>query len=70
MWRTDASNISLAQIVQALATPTFVPYAGRKAHALMLPMSPRVPVAIEPHAFSSGAIACEVFGIRHLHRGH
>lgn len=33
---------SLATIADALRTPVFVPFAGRKANALMLPMSPEI----------------------------
>lgn len=34
--------VSLADMAQALATPRFVPYVGRKAHPLCLPMAPRI----------------------------
>jgi CRISPR system Cascade subunit CasD len=42
LWRTQAGDPSLEKIATALRAPAFVPYAGRKAHALMLPMAPRV----------------------------
>jgi CRISPR system Cascade subunit CasD len=42
LWRMGEGVPSLAEMAQALTTPTFVPYAGRKAHALMLPMAPRL----------------------------
>lgn len=34
--------VSLAEMAQALTTPGFSPYVGRKAHPLLLPMAPRI----------------------------
>jgi len=47
VWARDEPPlpISLADMAQALATPRFVPYAGRKAHPLLLPMAPRTVTA-------------------------
>ena len=42
LWRTGAGEPDLGAIEQALKTPEFAPFAGRKAHALMLPMAPRL----------------------------
>ena len=42
LWKSSADGAGLAAIAQALRTPAFVPFAGRKAHALMLPMRPLV----------------------------
>ncbi|MFM9938433.1 MAG: type I-E CRISPR-associated protein Cas5/CasD [Hyphomicrobiaceae bacterium] len=42
LWRATAGEPDLAAIKQALEAPVFVPFAGRKAHALMLPMAPRI----------------------------
>lgn len=44
VWARDEPPlpVSLADMAQALATPSFVPYAGRKAHPLHLPMAPRI----------------------------
>ena len=40
LWLRDAGTTKLADIKNALEQPAFVPFAGRKAHALMLPMWP------------------------------
>lgn len=40
LWRREAGWPSLEEIAAALEQPAFVPFAGRKAHALMLPMRP------------------------------
>ncbi|HEX5958668.1 MAG TPA: type I-E CRISPR-associated protein Cas5/CasD [Hyphomicrobiaceae bacterium] len=45
LWRTVEGDPALAHIAKGLISPVFVPYAGRKAHVLMLPMSPRVVAA-------------------------
>jgi CRISPR system Cascade subunit CasD len=45
LWRIAEGELTLAHIAEKLATPAFVPYAGRKAHVLMLPMSPQVVAA-------------------------
>lgn len=45
LWRTAEGDPTVAHIAESLVEPAFVPYAGRKAHALMLPMSPRVVAA-------------------------
>lgn len=45
LWRTEAAGElvpSLEEIAKALKEPAFVPYAGRKAHPLMLPMGPAI----------------------------
>lgn len=43
LWNTEAgSSISLEAIQTNLKAPKFTPYAGRKAHPLMLPMAPRI----------------------------
>ena len=42
LWNTAGSEPDLADIEQALKTPEFAPFAGRKAHVLMLPMAPRL----------------------------
>lgn len=42
LWRTVAGEPTLPEIQQAMQVPVFVPFAGRKAHALMLPMAPRL----------------------------
>jgi CRISPR system Cascade subunit CasD len=42
LWRTGDGEPTLTRMVQALTAPGFIPYAGRKAHPLMLPMSPRI----------------------------
>ncbi len=39
---SEGPSISLEEIQKSLASPKFTPYAGRKAHALMLPMAPRL----------------------------
>jgi CRISPR system Cascade subunit CasD len=41
LWKIGEVRIALANIGRALASPAFIPYAGRKAHALMLPMCPQ-----------------------------
>jgi CRISPR system Cascade subunit CasD len=40
LWKSTADGADLDTIAQALRTPVFAPFAGRKAHALMLPMRP------------------------------
>jgi CRISPR system Cascade subunit CasD len=45
LWRTAESEPTLEHMAERLAAPAFVPYAGRKAHALMLPMAPRIVAA-------------------------
>ena len=40
LWQTNPAEPSLHKIEQALRTPIFVPFVGRKSHPLMLPMSP------------------------------
>lgn len=40
LWRSNETGLPLVDINSALQSPTFIPFAGRKAHALMLPMSP------------------------------
>jgi CRISPR system Cascade subunit CasD len=42
VWATPLARWSLAQLAAALVAPTFVLYAGRKAHPLGLPMRPEV----------------------------
>ena len=42
LWRTRPVDPSLDAIAAALKAPVFVPFAGRKAHPLMLPMAPRL----------------------------
>jgi CRISPR system Cascade subunit CasD len=42
LWRVAGRDPTLVRMAEALAAPCFVPYAGRKAHALMLPMWPQV----------------------------
>jgi CRISPR system Cascade subunit CasD len=42
VWRERQGDQGLDAIAAALRTPAFVPYAGRKAHPLMLPMLPHV----------------------------
>lgn len=42
LWARDESAVSLAAMSAALAAPAFVPFAGRKANALMLPMRPEL----------------------------
>jgi CRISPR system Cascade subunit CasD len=45
LWRTADDEPTLEYMAERLAAPAFMPYAGRKAHALMLPMAPRIIVA-------------------------
>ena len=42
LWSISIRGPELGAIKQALETPEFAPFAGRKAHALMLPMAPRL----------------------------
>lgn len=42
LWKADKGEYGLSEIAAALAAPAFVPFAGRKAHPLMLPMAPRI----------------------------
>jgi len=42
LWRLHPSEPSLDAIAAALKSPVFVPFAGRKAHPLMLPLAPRI----------------------------
>lgn len=42
MWVLPSARWSLQQLADALHAPRHVPYAGRKAHALGLPMRPEV----------------------------
>jgi CRISPR system Cascade subunit CasD len=42
LWRTGESAPSLQMIFDALKQPVFAPFAGRKAHPLMLPMAPQL----------------------------
>lgn len=42
LWQRGASSWALSALGDALARPTFVPYAGRKAHPLALPMRPEM----------------------------
>jgi CRISPR system Cascade subunit CasD len=46
LWQTVEGDPALAHIAERLSAPSFVPYAGRKAHVLMLPMSPQVLAAV------------------------
>lgn len=69
LWRHDnAECASLDRIASALREPTFAPFAGRKAHALMLPMDPHLIEADRPEwAFSlfdakSNAMAAAMIG--------
>lgn len=45
LWKTAESAWSLDDIAQALAAPTFAPYAGRKANVFALPMAPSLVAA-------------------------
>jgi CRISPR system Cascade subunit CasD len=40
LWKQPGEAPSLSDIENALRRPSFVPYAGRKAHPFMLPVSP------------------------------
>src|SRR5262249_27377595 len=40
LWARPDAGLSLGEIESALRLPAFVPFAGRKAHPLMLPMRP------------------------------
>jgi CRISPR system Cascade subunit CasD len=40
LWARLEASVSLGEIEAALRLPAFVPFAGRKAHPLMLPMRP------------------------------
>ena len=40
LWKSGEGDPSLQSIAEALKTPVFVPFVGRKPHPLMLPMSP------------------------------
>jgi CRISPR system Cascade subunit CasD len=42
LWRSSADEPSLENIASALRSPAFAPFAGRKAHPMMLPMAPRL----------------------------
>lgn len=42
LWRLMAGEPDLAAIGDACRSPAFVPFAGRKAHALSLPLAPRL----------------------------
>lgn len=51
LWLFDHSECaSLDEIADALRQPVFAPFAGRKAHPLMLPMDPRLIEADRPEA--------------------
>src|SRR5690606_7912509 len=50
LWERTPGAISLDDIARALETPVFTPYAGRKAHVLMLPLRPEVHEAEGLHA--------------------
>lgn len=45
IWRQGSGRWSLNELAAALRTPTFVLYAGRKANALGLPVSPQIVAA-------------------------
>lgn len=61
LWqRWDAGRFSLEEIAAALRKPIFVPYAGRKACPLMLPMWPLVVEAEDVmQAFANRDAACK-----------
>ena len=42
LWRSSVGEPSLENIASSLRTPAFAPFAGRKAHPMMLPMAPRL----------------------------
>lgn len=42
LWLSGESGFTLDDIAAAINEPTFVPFAGRKANALMLPMRPAI----------------------------
>ena len=51
LWpRNDDAPWSLEAIAQAMRAPQFVPYLGRRACPLMLPLSPEVVEAVDPVA--------------------
>ena len=62
---------SLAEMANALAEPRYAPFAGRKAHPLLLPMAPRVVAADDIvaayAAFDAGEPeAVKAFRLRHV----
>lgn len=46
LWEAESGTISLDDIKHALNRPAFAPFAGRKAHVLMLPMDAQVHEAV------------------------
>ena len=63
LWpRDDSARWSLGAIAEAMQTPLFVPYLGRKACPLMLPLSPQIAPAVDPAA----ALAARAAGDRGL----
>lgn len=50
MWSRADTRWSLDEIAEALAAPHYVPYFGRKACPLMLPMAPQRIEAVDPVA--------------------
>lgn len=55
LWpRGDAPRWSLEAIVEAMRAPLFVPYLGRRACPLMLPLSPEIEAAADPAAALAG----------------
>ena len=63
LWpRDDSARWSLGAIVEAMQAPLFVPYLGRRACPLMLPLSPQIAPAVDPVA----ALAARAAGDRGL----
>jgi CRISPR system Cascade subunit CasD len=54
LWEAASGTMSLDDIEHALTRPVFAPFAGRKAHVLMLPMDAQVYEAVAlPDAFAA-----------------
>ena len=70
LWKSSARSASLDEIAQALATPIFVPFAGRKSHALALPLAPRIVTVSHIEQAFDRFDAEEPAAVRSLRRTH
>lgn len=68
LWRIGETVPTLEEIAEALRKPTYTPFAGRKANALMLPMAPRFVEADVIEAAFSGFDAGEDEAVAALKR--
>jgi CRISPR system Cascade subunit CasD len=66
VWLKPGATVLLAEMRTALAKPNFAPFAGRKAHPLMLPSLPKIVPATHLRAAFAAYDASEPAAVRQL----